>query len=787
MNLLPKGTIRFQLMTLAVVSGCAALLLACCGFLINETRILFDSELRELRSHAELVAANCSAPLDRQDRSTVAQMLAGLERQLSLDAAAIYTADGEQLAEFVRLGEPPCQLRLAPGHVESRIGSDRIECVHEIRVGDRRLGALYLRANLNGLQQRLSDYRWITLGVMFASLLVSMALAFVLQRGISQPVLELAKTAKQITSDGDYSIRVTPPNQGDELGQLYSAFNQMLDRVAESDRAIKLAHDELEKRVEERTAQLQLEMTHREKIQQDLIQARDAAEAANRAKSEFLANMSHEIRTPLNAILGFADLLRRGADISLEDRKEYLETIHKSGEHLLALISDILDLSKIEAGQLTVEQIPCSPYQIIAETVSLMRVRAQEKGLQLEYEWRGPIPETITSDPARLRQLLLNIIGNAIKFTDQGRVQAQAQLIQANDSPLLVVDVIDTGIGIPRDKLQTIFDPFCQADTSVTRRFGGTGLGLAICRRIAKALGGGITVQSNLREGSVFSLAVETGSLEGVALHDAPAAEAIKRLVAESGPHTDHSLAGSRILIADDGDTNRRLMQILLKRAGAETISAENGQEALDAVRCFDIDLILLDMQMPVMDGYTAISKLRADGVQIPTIALTAHAMKGDAEKCLAAGCTSYLTKPVDPDALIAAIARLLEMRAQKTRDTALLSAANPGSGPIRSTLPLDDQDFRDIVSEFVERLQVKHAALHTAANSGDLKEFHSLVHWLKGSGGTAGFHSLTVAATEIEDELRLKKHADLTSLLAKLDALLPRIESPRDAAIGAR
>ena len=279
---------------------------------------------------------------------------------------------------------------------------------------------------------------------------------------------------------------------------MQDAFNGMLEHIQSSDRALQRAHDELEERVFARTAELMQEVARRTSIQEALERAKEAAEAANLAKSEFLANMSHEIRTPLNGIIGFTDLLLSAeAECTAEDRREYLHTIQRSGHHLLELISDVLDISKIEAGRLEVERIPCSPHQIIADVVSVLRVRAREKGLRLELQCRTRLPDTVQSDPARLRQLLINLIGNAIKFTEQGDIRIIAGI---TDEPptLLQIDVVDTGMGIPAEKVAKIFEPFTQADNSMTRRFGGTGLGLAICRRIAEALGGSVTVVSEL-------------------------------------------------------------------------------------------------------------------------------------------------------------------------------------------------------------------------------------------------------------------------------------------------
>ena len=766
---LPQRSIRAKLMLLATASGSVALLLACLGFMSNDSRLMHDAKLRQIAAQAELLGFNSSAALAVRDKVAAGQLLAALHFHSSIDSAVLFDAGGERLAEFHTGDEVPNLLHV-PDLLGSRYdGEGRLEFVHSVIESGQRVGTLYIRSNMSDLHAQMLSHRYITAWVALCSLAASITLSFVLQQIISHPILKLASTADQITRVGDYSLRVKSPSS-DEIGQLYDAFNKMLDRVQVSDRALKRAYDELEERVEQRTSELVAEIRERERIQNDMVLAKEAAEAANQAKSEFLANMSHEIRTPLNAILGFADLVRQGTDLSVAEQRDYLDTIHQSGQHLLSLISDILDLSKIEAGQLTVENIRCSPHQLIAETVSVLRVRAREKGLKLDYNWVGQVPEAIQSDPARLRQMLLNVVGNALKFTDNGGVYIIAQIVGVLEDPRLLLEVVDTGIGIQGEKLQDIFDPFCQADTSVTRRFGGTGLGLAICRRLAEALGGGIAVQSRPNEGSIFSISIATGSLVGVPMLEGPMND-VPRPREEPHAKKRFSLPGRRILVADDGDTNRKLIQIVLRRAGATVLCAENGQQAHEIAIREPLDAILMDMQMPVMDGYTATSRLRDAGVKTPVIALTAHAMKGDEERCRAAGCIGYLTKPVNAERLLAALAA--EIGGVEVLEQSSEHEGRPADGTaLLSTLPLEDAEFRDIVDEFVARLQVRLASMHVAMAAGDLIELKSLAHWLKGAGGTAGFQPLTETAFELEMALAAEDAVACSRALEDLDAL---------------
>jgi PAS domain S-box-containing protein len=410
-----------------------------------------------------------------------------------------------------------------------------------------------------------------------------------------------------------------------------------------------------------------------------LAAAKDQAEAASRAKSEFLANMSHEIRTPMTAILGFADLL---FDDSAwvgngERRREMIHTIRRNGEHLLSIINDILDVSKIEAGKMMVESVSTNPAAVVEDVISLMRVRAALKGLALQRRYDTPIPREIDSDPIRLKQILVNLVGNAIKFTETGTIAIHVSYrAAAPSSGRLDFKIRDTGIGMSPEQTSQLFGAFGQADSTTTRRFGGTGLGLNISRRLAEMLGGGIEVQSEAGKGSTFTAYVELSSIDSSALWDpvseppySPSGEtALDVATSERGPR-ERPLRALRVLLVEDGSDNQRLFSYYLQKAGANVQVAENGRLALkmlsedgkegDKLRSpCPVDVVVTDMQMPEMDGYTLAATLRSRGFTQGIVALTAHAMSGDEERCRAAGCDAYLAKPVDSVKLIAACAR---------------------------------------------------------------------------------------------------------------------------------
>jgi PAS domain S-box-containing protein len=557
--------------------------------------------------------------------------------------------------------------------------------------------------------------------------------------------------------------------------------------------------------------------TERNRAERALVHAKVAAEAANRAKSEFLANMSHEIRTPMTAILGFVDLLDGEVmccpvcpmNTLCEQRqigREAVSTIQRNGNHLLTVINDILDLSKIEAEKLQIAPTRCSPVQMVTEVVSLMRPQAAAKRLELKTELVQPLPGTILADPLRLRQILVNLVGNAIKFTKQGEVRITVRCDFGSGSPRLCFDVTDTGIGMNEEQIGKLFQPFNQVDNSSTRTFGGTGLGLCISKHLAKALGGNIEVRSKPGKGSTFSVLIHPGQLDRMQMiEDAQRAATEPPPMAPPADTAKITFCG-RILVAEDVMANQRLISLLLRRAGGEVTAVDHGQLAVEAaLRAHEtgkpFDVILMDMQMPVLDGYEATRQLRERGYTGPIVALTAHAIAEDREKCLDAGCDDYLSKPFRHHVLLEMVAQ--HITAEKSDKPIMQADAALSSASVRTHKDLPDSsasesqsrttrsatsvysrlaldpDLGALIDLFVQEMPHRINALDTQARSRDWNQLAETAYQIKGAAGSYGFNEITHSAARLEAAARGAQQEDqILSALGELLGLCRGIRS---------
>lgn len=509
-----------------------------------------------------------------------------------------------------------------------------------------------------------------------------------------------------------------------------------------------------------------LEITQRKKA---LAQARSSqiekmtAEAENKSKSTFLANMSHEIRTPLTAIIGFSEtLLDTSQDMT--ERVESINTVIRNGKHLLKVINDILDLSKVEAGKLDVEQLKVSPFELLSDIHSLISLTTENKGLFFDIKYDFPIPEIILTDPLRLKQIIINLCNNAVKFTEKGGVTVKVSYDHTNH--LLIMKIIDTGIGLSTEQINKIFHPFTQADTTTTRQYGGTGLGLYLSKQLATKLGGNISVESTPNVGSCFSLTITTGFVSKVKLLSY--IPDIKSKSTQPIINSVNEKVSGKVLLAEDNVDNQRLVSMYLKKLGAEVVLAKNGKEAIEYAYDFDFDLILMDMQMPVMNGVDATIRLREMGYEKPIVAISANAMKDDIDICYNAGCDGFIQKPISQQAFMTSVTRFL-----KPTDT-----LNEDRCPITSSLLIDEPEMKELVQRFVAKIPQYIENIYQCNKNKSWDNLRQYTHDLKGTSGNYGFDEIYKSMQKIEFELTKENFKAVDSIINNLEGLYGRIQA---------
>jgi signal transduction histidine kinase/BarA-like signal transduction histidine kinase len=670
-----RWTLRSQLIAMAVAINVISLLLAASILFFYERNAAVKSVDENLESLCELIANRTSAAMAFKDNDAAQESLFALKKVPTVGIACLIDENHKMFSSFAR---SRTGAKATPGDCapylstteRTNVSARRIWVSAPVMLGDSKVGTIYIESIDSPLSSEF-HIQVIAFSVAIGiALIVSVIIALRLQRTITQPLNQLRDVAVTAVENNRYDLAAREIGNEDTR-KVAKAFNAMLSVIDKQQGALFASNAELEQRVEERT--------------RELVEARKQAEEASSAKSAFLANMSHEIRTPMNAIYGMSFLL--SATPLAQNQRDYVTKLQDACEHLLALINDILDFSKIEAGKLDIEAAEFPLEKLLSDVGNLIRDKASQKELALLFDIAPDVPRILIGDRLRLCQILVNFCSNAVKFTDWGEIVISCKVSERNEENLrLYFSVTDTGIGISAEQQAKLFESFVQADGSTTRKYGGTGLGLAISRRLAQMMGGDIGVKSALGQGSTFwftvqmKVGLDSDQLntnpsvgQGTAIGDGAHTNSRPNETSEINAAVSATLRGSRILLAEDNQVNQQIAIQLLSAAGVDVDIAENGHEAIVLALSTKYDLILMDLQMPELDGIETTMQLRLhrSAQELPIIAMTANAIQSERERCRQAGMNDFVSKPFRPQTLFDVLMRWIKPRHSALKERA--------------------------------------------------------------------------------------------------------------------